>query len=114
MSKINFRHCCSFDGKGLSSVRHQQISPQPGVKNSPSNCVIVTGGPGNRLSSRAVVRGGVLTFTTVDPADQGEYTCKALNTHGEHMARVSLIVQSMFSCVGHAEGTWWGQFDGND
>lgn len=46
------------------------------------------------MSPRAVVRGGVLTFTAVEPADEGEYTCKALNTHGEHTARVSLIVQS--------------------
>lgn len=59
------------------------------------NCVIVPGGPGNRMSPRAVIRGGVLTFTAVDAADEGEYTCKALNTHGEHTARVSLIVQSM-------------------
>ncbi|XP_074498541.1 basement membrane-specific heparan sulfate proteoglycan core protein isoform X4 [Sebastes fasciatus] len=50
-------------------------------------------GPGNRMSPRAVVRGGVLTFTAVDPADKGEYTCKALNTHGEHTARVSLFIQ---------------------
>ncbi|XP_053705091.1 basement membrane-specific heparan sulfate proteoglycan core protein isoform X1 [Synchiropus splendidus] len=51
------------------------------------------GGPGNRMSPRASVRGGVLTFTAVDPADEGDYTCKALNTHGEHTARVSLFVQ---------------------
>uniref|UniRef100_A0A8C9YGI2 Heparan sulfate proteoglycan 2 n=1 Tax=Sander lucioperca TaxID=283035 RepID=A0A8C9YGI2_SANLU len=44
---------------------------------------------------RAVVRGGILTFTAVDPADEGEYTCKALNTHGEHIVRVSLYVQSI-------------------
>lgn len=57
----------------------------------------LTGGPGNRMSPRAVIRGGVLTFTAVDPADEGDYTCKALNTHGEHTARVSLFVQSTFS-----------------
>ena len=49
------------------------------------------------MSPRAVIRGGVLAFATVDAADEGEYTCKALNTHGEHSARVSLIVQS--TCV---------------
>lgn len=49
------------------------------------------------MSPRAVIRGGVLTFTAVDPADEGDYTCKALNTHGEHTARVSLFVQSTFS-----------------
>uniref|UniRef100_A0A3B4GZM7 Heparan sulfate proteoglycan 2 n=1 Tax=Pundamilia nyererei TaxID=303518 RepID=A0A3B4GZM7_9CICH len=51
-------------------------------------------GPGNRMSQRAVIRGGILTFTSVDAADEGDYTCKALNTHGEHTARVSLLVQS--------------------
>lgn len=56
---------------------------------------VISGGPGNRLSSRAMVRGGVLTFTAVDPADEGEYTCKALNTHGAHTARATLYVQSM-------------------
>lgn len=47
------------------------------------------------MSPRAVIRGGVLTFTAVDSADEGEYTCKALNTHGEHTARASLYIQSM-------------------
>lgn len=64
--------------------------------------MIVTGRPGNRMSPRAVIRGGILTITAVDPADEGEYTCKALNTHGEHTARVSLFVQSMlcfYVCV---------------
>uniref|UniRef100_A0A3Q2Z5D6 Heparan sulfate proteoglycan 2 n=1 Tax=Hippocampus comes TaxID=109280 RepID=A0A3Q2Z5D6_HIPCM len=51
-------------------------------------------GPGNRMSPRAVIRGNVLTFTAVDQADEGEYACKALNTHGEHTARVSLFVKS--------------------
>lgn len=50
------------------------------------------------MSPRAVIRGGVLTFTAVDLADEGEYTCKALNTHGEHTARGSLFIQSM-PCV---------------
>ncbi|KAF1390064.1 hypothetical protein PFLUV_G00054230 [Perca fluviatilis] len=63
------------------------------VTGNPTAAIEWKGGPGNRMSPRAVVRGGVLTFTAVDPADEGEYTCKALNTHGEHIARVSLYVQ---------------------
>uniref|UniRef100_A0A3Q2D071 Heparan sulfate proteoglycan 2 n=1 Tax=Cyprinodon variegatus TaxID=28743 RepID=A0A3Q2D071_CYPVA len=47
-------------------------------------------GPGNRMSPRAVIRNGILTFPAVDPADEGEYICKALNTHGEHTAQASL------------------------
>ncbi|MEQ2196938.1 hypothetical protein XENOCAPTIV_018527, partial [Xenoophorus captivus] len=57
------------------------------------NKMIVTGGPRNRMSPRAVITNGILTFPAVDLADEGEYTCKALNTHGEHTARASLHVQ---------------------
>uniref|UniRef100_A0A3Q3IGR0 Heparan sulfate proteoglycan 2 n=1 Tax=Monopterus albus TaxID=43700 RepID=A0A3Q3IGR0_MONAL len=64
------------------------------VTGNPTPAIEWIGGPGNRMSPRAVIRAGVLTFTAVDPADEGEYTCKALNTHGEHTARVSLFVQS--------------------
>nr|XP_020441243.1 basement membrane-specific heparan sulfate proteoglycan core protein isoform X3 [Monopterus albus] len=63
------------------------------VTGNPTPAIEWIGGPGNRMSPRAVIRAGVLTFTAVDPADEGEYTCKALNTHGEHTARVSLFVQ---------------------
>ncbi|XP_078111883.1 basement membrane-specific heparan sulfate proteoglycan core protein isoform X4 [Sander vitreus] len=63
------------------------------VTGNPTAAIEWKGGPGNRMSPRAVVRGGILTFTAVDPADEGEYTCKALNTHGEHIVRVSLYVQ---------------------
>ncbi|XP_060913971.1 basement membrane-specific heparan sulfate proteoglycan core protein isoform X4 [Labrus mixtus] len=63
------------------------------VTGNPTPAIEWIGGPGNRMSPRAVVRGGVLTFTAVDPADEGEYTCKALNTHGEHTARGSLYIQ---------------------
>ncbi|XP_056158189.1 basement membrane-specific heparan sulfate proteoglycan core protein [Lampris incognitus] len=64
------------------------------VTGSPTPATEWIGGPGNRMSPRAVVRGGVLTFTSVDKADEGEYTCKALNTHGEHTARASLYIQT--------------------
>ncbi|CAB1426562.1 unnamed protein product, partial [Pleuronectes platessa] len=63
------------------------------VTGNPTPAIEWIGRPGSRMSPRAVIRGGVLTFTAVDQADEGDYTCKALNTHGEHTARVSLFVQ---------------------
>uniref|UniRef100_A0A3Q4MA73 Heparan sulfate proteoglycan 2 n=1 Tax=Neolamprologus brichardi TaxID=32507 RepID=A0A3Q4MA73_NEOBR len=65
------------------------------VTGNPTPAIEWIGGPSNRMSPRAVIRGGILTFTSVDAADEGDYTCKALNTHGEHTARVSLLVQSI-------------------
>nr|XP_057906676.1 basement membrane-specific heparan sulfate proteoglycan core protein isoform X5 [Doryrhamphus excisus] len=63
------------------------------VTGNPTPAVEWIGGPGNRMSPRAVIRGNLLTFTAVDQADEGEYACKALNTHGEHTAWVSLFVK---------------------
>lgn len=54
----------------------------------------LSGGPGKRISSKAVIRNGLLTIPSVDRSDEGEYICKALNTHGEHTARGVLHVQS--------------------
>ncbi|XP_072552989.1 basement membrane-specific heparan sulfate proteoglycan core protein [Salminus brasiliensis] len=61
---------------------------------NPTPAVEWTGGPGKRISSNAVIRGGVLTFTSVDRSDEGDYICRALNTHGEHTARAVLYVHS--------------------
>ncbi|XP_015241296.1 PREDICTED: basement membrane-specific heparan sulfate proteoglycan core protein isoform X8 [Cyprinodon variegatus] len=63
------------------------------VTGNPTPAIEWIGGPGNRMSPRAVIRNGILTFPAVDPADEGEYICKALNTHGEHTAQASLRVQ---------------------
>ncbi|XP_054634275.1 basement membrane-specific heparan sulfate proteoglycan core protein isoform X10 [Dunckerocampus dactyliophorus] len=63
------------------------------VSGNPTPAIEWIGGPGNRMSPRAVIRGNLLTFTAVDQADEGEYACKALNTHGEHTAWVSLFVK---------------------
>ncbi|XP_035997428.1 basement membrane-specific heparan sulfate proteoglycan core protein isoform X6 [Fundulus heteroclitus] len=64
------------------------------VTGNPTPAIEWIGGPGNRMSPRAVIRNGILTFPAVDRADEGEYTCRALNTHGEHTARASLHVQT--------------------
>uniref|UniRef100_A0A8D3BGI2 Heparan sulfate proteoglycan 2 n=1 Tax=Scophthalmus maximus TaxID=52904 RepID=A0A8D3BGI2_SCOMX len=79
----------------LNAQQGQRAEFRCTVTGNPTPAIEWIGGPGNRMSPRAVIRGGVLTFTTVDPADAGEYTCKALNTHGEHTSRVSLFVQSI-------------------
>ncbi|XP_040007845.1 basement membrane-specific heparan sulfate proteoglycan core protein isoform X2 [Xiphias gladius] len=77
----------------LNVQQGQRAEFRCSVTGNPTPAVEWIGGPGNRMSPRAMIRGGVLTFTAVDQADEGEYTCKALNTHGEHTARVSLFVQ---------------------
>uniref|UniRef100_A0A8C5CWQ2 Heparan sulfate proteoglycan 2 n=1 Tax=Gadus morhua TaxID=8049 RepID=A0A8C5CWQ2_GADMO len=46
-----------------------------------------------RPRSQAKVHGGLLSFSSVQKSDEGEYICKALNTHGEHTVRVTLYVQ---------------------
>ncbi|XP_060751007.1 basement membrane-specific heparan sulfate proteoglycan core protein isoform X1 [Tachysurus vachellii] len=61
---------------------------------SPAPSIEWTGGPGNRISSRAIIQGGVLTFPSVQRSDEGEYTCRAVNTQGEHTARAVLYVYS--------------------
>ncbi|XP_052450998.1 basement membrane-specific heparan sulfate proteoglycan core protein isoform X27 [Carassius gibelio] len=64
------------------------------VTGNPTPAVEWIEGPGNRISSKAVIRNGLLTIPSVDRSDEGEYICKALNTHGEHTARGVLHVQS--------------------
>lgn len=56
--------------------------------------VFLSGGSGKQINSKAVIRNGLLTIPSVDRSDEGEYICKALNTHGEHTARGVLRVQS--------------------
>uniref|UniRef100_A0A673I3A5 Basement membrane-specific heparan sulfate proteoglycan core protein-like n=1 Tax=Sinocyclocheilus rhinocerous TaxID=307959 RepID=A0A673I3A5_9TELE len=64
------------------------------VTGNPTPAVEWIVGPGKRISSKAVIRNGLLTIPSVDRSDEGEYICKALNTHGEHTARGVLHVQS--------------------
>uniref|UniRef100_A0A8C1UL38 Heparan sulfate proteoglycan 2 n=1 Tax=Cyprinus carpio TaxID=7962 RepID=A0A8C1UL38_CYPCA len=53
------------------------------VTGNPTPAVEWIEGPGNRISSKAVIRNGLLTIPSVDRSDEGEYICKALNTHGD-------------------------------
>ncbi|GAA6111814.1 basement membrane-specific heparan sulfate proteoglycan core protein isoform X1, partial [Tachysurus ichikawai] len=61
---------------------------------NPAPSIEWTGSPGNRISGSAVIRGGVLTFPSVQRSDEGEYTCRAINTQGEHTAQTFLYVYS--------------------
>ncbi|TRY87102.1 hypothetical protein DNTS_009172, partial [Danionella cerebrum] len=64
------------------------------VTGSPTPAVEWIGGSGKRISSKAVIRNGHLIISSTDRSDDGEYICKALNTHGEHTARAVLHVKS--------------------
>ncbi|XP_041953837.1 basement membrane-specific heparan sulfate proteoglycan core protein isoform X8 [Alosa sapidissima] len=61
---------------------------------SPTPAIEWIAPPGGRISPSAVIRGGVLTISSVERSDEGEYICKALNIHGEHTARGVLYVHS--------------------
>ncbi|XP_050953192.1 basement membrane-specific heparan sulfate proteoglycan core protein isoform X13 [Labeo rohita] len=78
----------------LTVQQGQQAEFRCTVTGSPTPAVEWIGGPGKRISSNAVIRNGLLTIPSVDRSDEGEYICKALNTHGEHTARGVLHVQS--------------------
>lgn len=49
--------------------------------------------PGNHISSSAIIQDGVLILPSVERSDEGEYTCRASNTQGEHTGRLVLYVQ---------------------
>ncbi|XP_053339071.1 basement membrane-specific heparan sulfate proteoglycan core protein isoform X5 [Clarias gariepinus] len=76
----------------LNVQQGQRVEVRCTATGSPAPTIEWTGGPGNRISSRAIIRGGVLTFPSVQRSDQGEYTCRAFNIHGEHAARTVLSV----------------------
>ncbi|XP_041425838.1 basement membrane-specific heparan sulfate proteoglycan core protein isoform X9 [Xenopus laevis] len=61
---------------------------------NPTPTVEWTGGPNGGLSSRAIVQGGILRFQSVEPSDEGQYTCRVQNSVGQHFARVNLRVHS--------------------
>ncbi|XP_029102224.1 basement membrane-specific heparan sulfate proteoglycan core protein isoform X4 [Scleropages formosus] len=61
---------------------------------NPTPAIEWIGGPGNRITPNAIIRGGVLIIPAVEREDEAEYICKALNIHGEHTARAILYVHS--------------------
>lgn len=49
--------------------------------------------PTGTLPPRAVVHGGMLRFSAVEPTDEGHYACRARSSAGQHTARAFLHVQ---------------------
>ncbi|XP_072442898.1 basement membrane-specific heparan sulfate proteoglycan core protein isoform X5 [Chiloscyllium punctatum] len=52
------------------------------------------GGQGNIISPNAVIQGGLLRIVAVEHSDEAEYSCKASNNAGYHIATSILYVQS--------------------
>ncbi|XP_059511614.1 basement membrane-specific heparan sulfate proteoglycan core protein isoform X3 [Stegostoma tigrinum] len=51
------------------------------------------GGQGNIISPNAVIQGGLLRIVAVERSDEAEYSCKASNNAGYHIATSILYVQ---------------------
>ncbi|XP_072101165.1 basement membrane-specific heparan sulfate proteoglycan core protein isoform X3 [Mobula birostris] len=53
------------------------------------------GGQGNIISPNAVIQGGLLRIVATEHSDEAEYSCKASNSVGHHIATAILYVQSV-------------------
>ncbi|XP_069467045.1 basement membrane-specific heparan sulfate proteoglycan core protein isoform X3 [Ambystoma mexicanum] len=64
------------------------------VTGNPTPSVEWTGGQTGTITSKAIIQGGTLRFPTVEPSDEGHYTCHVRNSAGQHLARAILRVHS--------------------
>ncbi|MEE6482438.1 hypothetical protein FKM82_013243 [Ascaphus truei] len=64
------------------------------VSGNPPPTLEWTGGQNGGISSRAIIQGGILRFTSAEASDEGQYTCRVRNTAGQHLARAELRVHS--------------------
>ncbi|KAJ6656843.1 hypothetical protein lerEdw1_003174 [Lerista edwardsae] len=86
----------------VAAIEPSQLSVQPGqpaefrcvATGSPQPTVEWIGGQGGRISSKAVVQGGILRFPAAEPSDESQYLCRVRNTAGQHLARAFLQVHS--------------------
>uniref|UniRef100_A0A7M4G0T5 Basement membrane-specific heparan sulfate proteoglycan core protein n=1 Tax=Crocodylus porosus TaxID=8502 RepID=A0A7M4G0T5_CROPO len=85
-----------------ATIEPAQLTVQPGqpaefrcvATGSPPPTLEWIGGQNGVLSPRAVVRGRVLRFLAVEPADESHYLCRVRNSAGQHVARAILQVHS--------------------
>uniref|UniRef100_A0A673TTJ8 Heparan sulfate proteoglycan 2 n=1 Tax=Suricata suricatta TaxID=37032 RepID=A0A673TTJ8_SURSU len=84
----------------VASIHPPQLTVQPGqlaefrcsATGNPMPTLEWTGGPGGQLPQKAQILGGILRLPTVEPSDQAQYLCHALNSVGQHVARAVLHV----------------------
>ncbi|VFV24759.1 basement membrane-specific heparan [Lynx pardinus] len=82
------------------SIHPPQLTVQPGqlaefrcsATGNPVPTLEWTGGPGGQLPQKAQIHGGILRLPAVEPSDQAQYLCRALNSAGQHVARAVLHV----------------------
>ncbi|XP_069039964.1 basement membrane-specific heparan sulfate proteoglycan core protein isoform X5 [Lepisosteus oculatus] len=78
----------------LTIQQGQQAEFRCSVRGNPTPAIEWSGGRGNRITPKAIIRDGVLIIPAAERSDEAEYICKALNVHGEHTARAVLYVHS--------------------
>ncbi|XP_052648523.1 LOW QUALITY PROTEIN: basement membrane-specific heparan sulfate proteoglycan core protein [Harpia harpyja] len=81
-----------------AAVEPAQLSVAPGQP-AEFRCVVAGNPPPTlewlgTLPPRAVVHGGTLRFSAVEPTDEGHYACRARSSAGQHTARAFLHVQA--------------------
>uniref|UniRef100_W5M174 Heparan sulfate proteoglycan 2 n=1 Tax=Lepisosteus oculatus TaxID=7918 RepID=W5M174_LEPOC len=78
----------------LTIQQGQQAEFRCSVRGNPTPAIEWSGGRGNRITPKAIIRDGVLIIPAAERSDEAEYICKALNVHGEHTARAVLYVHN--------------------
>ncbi|XP_053308483.1 basement membrane-specific heparan sulfate proteoglycan core protein [Spea bombifrons] len=83
-----------IEPRQLTVQRGQPAEFRCTATGNPTPTLEWTGGPNGALSSRAIIQGGILRFTSTEPSDEGQYTCHARNSAGQHLARADLRIHS--------------------
>ncbi|KAM8927903.1 basement membrane-specific heparan sulfate proteoglycan core protein [Pelodytes ibericus] len=83
-----------IEPRQLTVQRGQPAEFRCTASGNPTPTVEWTGGQNGALSSRAIVQGGILRFTSTEPSDEGQYTCHVRNSVGQHLARADLRIHS--------------------